>query len=164
MKLAILIISFILDGIFSNVLSINSLFYPLFTLISLIVIYPYYNSNQTFYKHAFCIGLAYDLIYTDTMIFYAFLFVLLSLIISKLSVLLTDNYVSLLIISLLSIVIFRTLTYISIIITGNMPFSFAILLKGIYSSLIANLLYVIVLNMITDVLSKKLKIRKNLRY
>lgn len=164
MTLTILILSFILDGLFSNLISINSIFYPLFTLISLIVIYPYYNNNKTFYKHALFIGLAYDLIYTNTMVFYAFVFVLAALIISKLSILLTDNYVSLYIISILSIIIFRLVTYLSIIITGNMKFDINLLFKSIYSSLIANLIYVIVLNELTKFISKKLRIRKNLRY
>ena len=98
MKEAILIISFILDGIFSNFLPSNSIFNSLFTLVSLIIVYPYFNGNRhDYYKYAFILGLAYDLIYTDTVIFYAFVFLSVSFIISRFMLVLANNYLNIVI-------------------------------------------------------------------
>ncbi len=164
MKYAIVVISFFLDGIFSNIFPINSVFYPLFTLMSLIIAYPYYSDNNTYYKFVFFMGALYDLIYTDTFIFYAFVFLLVSMIIAKLSVWLADNYLSLMIITLISITFFKSISYLLMVITGNMKFSFDILFKSIYSSLIVNIIFVIILNITVTFISKRLGIRKSLRY
>lgn len=164
MTLTLLIISFILDGIFSNILPINSLFNPLFTLIALIVVFPYYNEEKKYYKHAFFIGLAYDLIYTDTMIFYAFLFLFFSFLISKATLLIADNYFGLMILSLFFIALFRIVTYICLIVTGNINFDLEVLFRSVYTSIIPNLIFALILNMITNIIRKKLKIRKSIRY
>lgn len=164
MKYVFIIISFFLDGFISNYISINGIFYPLFTLMSLIIMYPYYSHNNTFYKFTFFVGVVYDLIYTDTFIFYAFIFLIVALVIAKLSVLLADNYLSIMIITLISIILFRTISYILIVISGNIRFSFDILFKSIYSSLLLNIIYVVILNIVVTFTSKKLGIRKSLRY
>ena len=165
MKIAILIISFLLDGIITNFISIDSIFYPLFTLVALIVIFPYFNDNKDYYKSAFAIGLAYDLIYTDTLIYYSFLFLFLSFLISKLIKFLADNYISLIIITLIIIVIFRSITFLFISLIGNIPFDINIWFKSIYSSVIINIIYVIILSIVTNFLSNKFRIRKSsLRY
>lgn len=164
MKYIIVILSFILDGIFSNIFPINSVFYPLFTLISFIIVYPYYSDNSNYYKFSILIGSLYDIIYTDTFIFYGLIFFIVAVIISKMSGWFADNYLSLTIITLTSIITFKTVSYLLMVVTGNIPFNFQILLKGIYSSIIVNIIYAIILNIFTLFLSKKFKIRKSLRY
>lgn len=164
MKYAFTLISFFLDGLISNYFSIDGIFYPLFTLMSLIIMYPYYSDNRIYYKFTFFMGAFYDLIYTDTFIFYAFIFLIVSIVIAKLSVLLADNYLSIMIITLISIILFRTISYVLIVVSGNIKFSFDILFKSIYSSLVLNIIYVILLNIIVSFTSKKLGIRKCLRY
>lgn len=164
MKYIIVVLSFLLDGVFSNIFPINSVFYPLFTLVSLIIVYPYYSNNSDYFKYSALIGALYDLIYTDTFIFYALLFLIIAYIISKMSGWFADNYLSLLIITLVSIITFKILSYILMVATGNLPLDLGTLLKGIYSCLIVNIVYAILLSMFTTFVSKKLGIRKSLRY
>ena len=164
MKYIIVILSFLLDGVFSNIFPINSVFYPLFTLVSFVVVYPYYSNNSDYFKYSVFIGVLYDLVYTDTFIFYGLLFLIVSFIISKLSVWFADNYFSLLIITLVSIVVFKITAYILMVLAGSMPFSFKILFAGIYNSLIVNIIYAILLSKFTSFVSRKLGIRKSLRY
>lgn len=165
MKFLIIIISFLLEGIVSNYIPLNSIFCPLFTLASLIVAYPYFNSDKTlYYKCSFVLGLAYDLIYTDTMIFYAFLFLFISYIITKLSIVLADNYINSIIILMICIILFRVITYILIVMTGNMSFNIHVLFKGIYSSFLANIIYIILLLLITNFIDFKFHIKKKTRY
>ena len=165
MKTFILVFSFLLDGILSNYLPINSLFTPLFSLVSLIIVYPYFNGNKRdYYKYAFLLGLFYDLIYTDTLVFHAFLFLFMSFLITKFTLVLSDNYLNLIIITVITIVIFRSVSYILIFITGNINIDYHVFLKGIYSSLILNIIYSVILLFITNFISDKYNIKKNSHY
>ena len=46
MIVLISMISFFLDGILSRYILPNSLFLPLFTIVSLVIIYPYFNNDN----------------------------------------------------------------------------------------------------------------------
>ena len=81
-----IIISFVLDSIISNFLSINTLFAPLFTLMSLVIVYPYFNgNNKNFLITSFVTGVAYDLIYTNTIVIHGLLFVAIAFLIIRLN-------------------------------------------------------------------------------
>lgn len=167
MKEVILVISFLLDGIFSNFLPVNGIFAPLFTLVSLIVVYPYFDGDKrNYYKYSFVLGLIYDLIYTDTMVYYAFLFLFMAFIIIKLTIILNDNYINIVIITIISIIIFRSITYILMVITGNVSFNYHIWFNSIYSSILANVIYAVILLSIANFINRKIKFKKshNLRW
>ena len=82
MSIVILIISLLLDGIINNNIPyINlSLFTPLLTLISIIVIYPLYKKEDNKYLITiFITGIIYDLLYTNLLFYNGVLCVLLGL-------------------------------------------------------------------------------------
>ena len=95
MQLAIIVtvISFFLESIVSNFVSINSdLFLPLFTIVSLVIIYPYLKKERAnYYKIAAVLGLFYDIVYTDTLILNLFLFVMTAYFITKMNYILSNN-------------------------------------------------------------------------
>lgn len=157
MKILIILISFILEGIFSNYLPVNSYFASLFTLTSLIIIYPLFTENKDYYKYTFLTGLAYDLIYTDTMIFHAIIFCFMGFLISRLNLVLTDNYINTLIILALSLAIYRVITYLILILVSSLSFNFLNLILSILKSLTANLIYGLVLFLIIRKCQKKYK-------
>lgn len=75
MIIFISVFSFLLDGILSKYL-IKTIFAPMLTIVSLVIIYPYFNNNNYRYlKYNAIIGLLYDIVYMDT-IFYNFSFFL----------------------------------------------------------------------------------------
>ena len=162
MIISILVISFLMDGIFSNYVPLNGLLIPLFSLVGLIVSYDFFTfEKEEFYKYAFILGLSYDLIYTDTFIFYAFLFMLMAFIIVHVSKILTSNYFGLILVSLICIILFRCITYFFLIITGNVILNIDNLYKGIYSSLLINILYGFIVKCICDfITSSKLRRKK----
>ena len=83
MIILILLISFTLEGIFSNLLSANSILIPLFTIISFVIVYPYFkNAKNKFYIYAGLIGLLYDIVYTNCPFVNTFTFLITSLMIS----------------------------------------------------------------------------------
>jgi len=158
----ILTLSFILDSIISNFISLNSLFIPLLTIMALIIIYPYFNSNKNKYLMVcFVTGICYDLIYTNTIIIHGFLFLVLGFVVIKLNLILSNNYVNVAIMALIVITIYRIVSYGLLLITANVSFDFLILFKSIYSSLILNIIYVSLTFIITDRIANKLKIRRS---
>lgn len=145
MKAIILIVSFLLEGVISNFVSMDGFLAPLFTLTALTVIYPLFEESNKYYKYAFFTGLAYDLFYTDTIIFHAILFCLMAFIITKLNLVLTDNYVNMLVIVGISILSYRVITYLCLALVSNMAFNLEALLLSVLKSLIINLLYSVIL-------------------
>lgn len=162
MIIVICILSFVLDSLISNFIPINSIFCTLFSLMSLILIYPYFNGNhEKYYITSFVMGLACDLIYTDTIIVNAVLFLLIAIVITRLNYILSNNYINVIIMALICIVIFRTITYCLLLMTGNVNWNMSNLLKSINRSIISNSLYVSIGYIITDTISYKLKIKKS---
>lgn len=158
---AVLIISFILDSIVSNFISLGSLFFPLFTLMALIIIYPYFNNNRhKYFGVCLATGICYDLIYTNTIIIHGMLFLLIGFIITRLNLIISNNYINVGIMAIICIVIYRFLAYGLLLITASTSFEWLSLLKSIYSSLILNIFYVVVVYIITDKISRKLKIHR----
>ena len=105
---AVLIISFILDSIVSNFISLDSLFFPLFTLMALIIIYPYFNNNrQKYFGVCLVTGICYDLIYSNTIIIHGMLFLLIGFIITRLNLIISNNSINVGIMAIVCIVIYR---------------------------------------------------------
>ena len=157
MKIIIVIVSFLLEGVISNFISINGYLAPLFTLVSLIMIYPLFEESTHYYKYAFLTGLAYDLFYTDTIIFHAIIFCFMAFIIMRLNLVLSDNFINVLIIIALSILVYRVLTYGLLVFINSMDFDFKVLGFSILKSMILNLFYGSVLFVLIQKFKKKRK-------
>lgn len=155
MKAIILIVSFLLEGVVSNFVSIDGFCAPLFTLVALIIIYPLFEDYSQYYKYAFVTGLAYDLFYTDTIIFHAIVFCFMAFIITRMNLVLSDNYLNLLIIIVLCILIYRTFTYSLLVLVSTMSFSLIALIFSILKSLIINLIYSMFLFFVVKKCQKK---------
>ena len=82
MIILISIISFFLDGILSHYILPNSLFLPLFTVVALVLIYPYFNNNNyRYFKYIALLGLLYDISYLDTLFLNFFIFIIIGFIV-----------------------------------------------------------------------------------
>ena len=162
MIIAISIISFVLEGFVSNFISLNSLFMPLFTLMSLIIIFPYFNENiKPYLITSFIIGVFYDVIYTNTVVIHGLLFLLIAFVIIKLNVIFSNNWVNVMIMALICIIVYRITSFGILVITNTIPLNGLILLKSIYQSILLNLVFVTLAFIITDEISFKLKIKKS---
>ena len=80
----IIIISFLIDGILTNFLPymVNDLSYftPLFTLVSIFLVYPFYQKKEKkYYGTIFLLGIIYDLFYTNLLFFNAMLFLMIAI-------------------------------------------------------------------------------------
>lgn len=86
MAILIIGISLLLDGILTNYLPFLpndlSLFTPLLTITSLVLIYPFFRKQEkNYYITLFITGIIYDLFYTNLLFFHAVIFLLLGVII-----------------------------------------------------------------------------------
>ena len=75
----IFIVSFFLDGILSNFLPYMvgdlSLFTPMLTIVSFVVVYPFFiKKTKWYFVSCFFIGIFYDFMYTNLLFYNAILF------------------------------------------------------------------------------------------
>ena len=142
MIVAVLLISFILEGIISNLVPTSSLFIPLFSIVSLLVTYPLFNENKIKYLiYSGTLGLLYDLVYTNTPFINTFTFVITALIITFICKFITLNNL------LLCLFRYRI-------------FNNSTLLEGLYSSLILNVVYSYILYVVIEIINKKRKYKR----
>lgn len=156
------IASFFLESIVSNFIGIDSkVLVPLFTLISLIIIYPYFKSNNsTYLKTCVFIGLFYDFVYTDTLILNAMAFLTIGYFITKYNYFFSTNIANLCIMIPLSIIIYRIFIYLILCLSGFIVFNWDNLFLSIYSSLVINIIYGLLIYLITNYFARKYKIKK----
>ena len=161
MIVALLLISFILEGIVSNLVPANSLFIPLFAIVALLVSYPYFNDNRVKYLiYSGALGFLYDLVYTNTPFINTFSFLISSLIIILICKFITINKLNLILIALFILLFHQTVNYILLCLFNYRIFNNITLLEGLYSSLIINVIYSYIAHIIISIISKKCKYRR----
>lgn len=164
-NILIMVLSFFLDGICSNLIQISSLFYPLFSLLSLVIIFPYFSkkNRRKYYIYAFLIGLTYDILYTNTLFLNSLYFLAAGIFINLLYNLITNNIYSCILISIFIIICYRLFTYLFILLNNYVKLDIRYLFESIYSSLIINIIYVIFFYYLCYLINKKRKRRKSKR-
>lgn len=159
MIVIVTMLSFFLDGILSKYILPNTFFLPLFTIVSLVIIYPYFNNNNfRYFKFISLIGLLYDITYFNTLFYNFFIFIILGFIIGLLNYLLSNNLYTNLLTTIIIIIIYRIILFLIIFIFKNHTYSLFELLQSIYKSLILNIIYCIVIYILTEIYSRKYKI------
>lgn len=150
-------ISFFLESLFSIMFNFNLLF----SVVTLVVLYPFFsNKNYQYYSYAFFYGFLYDLVYTDSLFFNAFIFLLVGLLIKKINLSVSNNHISIILIGLVTIVYYRFLSFLALVLVGYLPFNLSVLLKSIGCSILVNSIYIFILYSILDYLSYKYRILK----
>ena len=158
----IIFISLFFEAALSNIVSLNSLFLPLFSIVSLPLIWPYFKKNDlSFIAVCTLIGFIYDLVFTSMPYTNTIVFLILSVVIILNYRLFKYNIISSNILSVILIVLYRIIGYFILIIIGYLNFSFDFLLKSIYSSLIINLIYGIIIYIIIDLIANIFDKKKN---
>lgn len=161
MIVVVLLISFILEGIVSNLVPTSSLFIPLFSIVSLLVTYPLFNENKIKYLiYSGTLGLLYDLVYTNTPFINTFTFVITALIITFICKFITLNKLNLVLIILFILLFNQTINYLLLCLFRYRIFNNATLLEGLYSSLILNVVYSYILYVVIEIINKKRKYKR----
>ncbi|MDD4036422.1 MAG: rod shape-determining protein MreD [Bacilli bacterium] len=160
-----IIISFLLEGLVSHffpfMLNNIGAFYPMFTLISLVLIYPYFNKDNTkFSRVGILAGLFYDMVYTNMFPFNIVSFFIMTLLIRLLNLYLSNNYINALIMCLTVLIGYEFSNFIVLNIIGYTTISFNSFFYKLYNSILINLLYVIIGYYLLTRISKKYNIRR----
>ena len=150
------IISFLLEQLILVTFDKNSLLIPLFSLISLLFTYQLLKNKKNLLYVGLVMGFIYDIALTQTLFLNTLLFALISIIIIHYYNLMSTKLIYTIILALICIITYRTITYIAYIIFNIESFDIFELLKGIYSSLIINIVYIVIMQLI---LNKKIKRR-----
>lgn len=144
----IVAISFLLDGILSNIKYL--IFLPLLTLTSLLVYRYKFKKNLSYLILLFIIGYLYDICYTDLYLVNACILFIIGLIINYLFSKKINVYISFAI----CILFYRTLSYLVYLLKGINYFDTSLFLKSIYSSFLLNICYLFILK---NILKKQIK-------
>ena len=158
----IILISLILDGLLTNYLPylVNdlSLFTPLFTLISISLLYPYYRKKEKeFFITIFITGFIYDLFYTNLLFINGLLFLLIGYLSKFIYRRYEIDYFKLIIYITLIVVVYESSLVLIILIFNLVPVTLTKLLYKISHSLILNIIYGELLYFILNNLPKKYK-------
>lgn len=157
----VVILSFLLEILFSNLVSSSGLFIPLFFLVTLVIIYPYFKSKSNYIIICLICGLLYDLGFLNTAFVNTLCFTFTGLFIMFLHSYINYNIVSTSIVNIISIVFYRIINYLLLCLVAYTNFNILISVKGIYSSLIVNILYGIILYLLLEFISKRFNIKKS---
>lgn len=153
---AVLIFSFLLEAISTNLVNTNSFLIPLFTLTSLVMIYPYFNKkNINYILVCLIIGLFYDIVFADSIFVNTVSFGLVGAL-----TMLCYNYVkcniySSSIVNFIMLITYRIISYTILLSINYVTFNNRVFFMGIYKSLIMNIIYGALLYLLIEIIAKK---------
>ena len=160
--IVILVVSFFLDGILSNFLPYMvgdlSLFTPMITIVSLVIVYPLFTKRLKYYFFScFVIGLLYDFMYTNLLFYNAILFLAVGCITMFMNRYIRRTWLSTLLFLVVAIVGYECMNAIIILIFQLVPMTFSRLIYKVSHSLLLSLFYGEFLYFIIWLLPKKYK-------
>ena len=137
--------SFLLEGFMSNIFASSltdvSYFTTIYTVISFVVIYPYFYNKKKYYILLIIFGILFDALYTSTFIVHVFIFLGICFVIYLLNNILSDNIFMINIISIIAIITYHLLSFIILSIAGYANYSFLLLGRIIVHSIIMTIIY-----------------------
>lgn len=158
-----LIISFLIQGLFSNLSGFSipnlSIFSAVYVLINLVVIQQYFEDDKKFLILIVIFGMLTDIVYSNTLILCTCLFIAIFYLNKLFSFFFPYNIFTINGFSILSMIIFHTLTFIFLMLLGFDSFRFTTLLKVIGCNIIMTIIYTTVLYYCIDILYKKFKLK-----
>ncbi len=139
------IVSFLLDGLLSNHINTNiinpSYFMTIYSLISLIVIYNYFENEKKYLYILLVTSILFDIVYTNTLFLNVFIFLIIYLIIKRINYYIPNNLLTINIKSILAITIYHTMTYILLLLANYYSYSFKLLGIILSRSIIMTIIY-----------------------
>ena len=150
----IIIISFILESITSNIVKTNSLFIPLFVITSLNVLYPYFKLKNNFIICFIICGILYDIIFSDSIFINTISFGACSIVLILYYNYFKYSLFNSILGTIIIIILYRLLSYGLLLIIDFLSFNLFNMLSGIYTSILLNIIYSIILYLICKLLPK----------
>lgn len=157
------IISFLLDGLVSNYLSFTltepSYLKTIYSVVSLVIIYNYFDNQKKYLYILISLGIFFDIIYTNTFILNIIVFLIIYIILSNLDYVITTNIFTINLKSIVCISSYHILTYIILLLANYNNYSIKllgiILLRSIIMTIIYTSISYFIMNKIYD--NKRIK-------
>ena len=157
------IISFLLYSIISNLIPFNlidpSWFKTIYSIISLVILYNYFDNQKKYLSIVIILGIFFDIVYTNTFILNVIVFLIIYLILSRLDYVITTNIFTINLKSIVCISSYHILTYIILLLSNYNNYSIKllglILLRSIIMTIIYTSISYLLMNKIYD--NKRIK-------
>ena len=158
----IMIISLLLDGLLTNFLPFMpndlSYFTPLFTVVSIFIIYPYYRKNiKKYLITIFILGMIYDIFYTNLLFFNGVLFCLVGLLVKLLYKNFEVTPIRLLFYLVIIVSFYESLYGIILLVFQMVPVTINKIIYKISHTLLLNIIYGEVVFIIEKIIPRKYK-------
>ena len=139
------IISFLLDGIISNIIPFNlvdpSYFKTIYSVISLVIIYNYFDNHKKYLTILITLGVFFDIIYTNTFILNIIVFIIIYIVLSNLDYIITTNIFTINLKSIVCISTYHISTYIILLLANYNNYSIKLLGLILIRSIIMTIIY-----------------------
>lgn len=156
-----IIFSFLFESVFSNIVNINSIFIPLFLITTLVILYPYFkNKKINFIVVCIISGLLYDISFADSIFVNTISFCIIGLFIILAYDYISYNICSSNFLNVIILILYRFISYVFLCLVHYISFNETNLIKGIYSSIIINIIYGIIIFIIVDLVAKIFNIKR----
>jgi len=157
------IISFFLDGLISNLVPFNlvdpSYLKTIYSIISLVIIYNYFDNHKKYLSILIVLGIFFDIVYTNTFILNIVVFFIIYIILSYLDYIIPTNIITINIKSIACISSYHILTYIILLLSNYNNYSIKllglILIRSIIMTIIYTTISYLIMNKIYD--NKRIK-------
>lgn len=160
----LLIFSFLFEGFISNYLSSSlgnfNLFSTLYTLICLIVVFPYFYNEKKYYILLIIFGALIDIVYTNTFMLNIVLFIIISIIIKIINLILPENILMVNIMSICAVMLYYILSYLVLTIINYNTYPLALLFELCLNSLAMTIIYTSILYCTIEFLFSKFDIKQ----
>ena len=139
------IISFLLDGIISNIVPFNlldpSYFKTIYSIISLVILYNYFDNHKKYLTILITLGVFFDIIYTNTFILNIIVFLIIYIVLSNLDYIITTNIFTINLKSIVCISTYHISTYIILLLANYNNYSIKLLGLILIRSIIMTIIY-----------------------
>ena len=139
------IISFFLDGLISNLVPFNlvdpSYLKTIYSIISLVIIYNYFDNHKKYLSILIVLGIFFDIVYTNTFILNIVVFFIIYIILSYLDYIIPTNIITINIKSIACISSYNILTYIILLLSNYNNYSIKLLGLILIRSIIMTIIY-----------------------
>lgn len=159
-----LIVSFVLENVMASIfpatLGSVSYFTTIYTIIALVVIYPYFANEKKYYILVVIFGALFDILYTSTLLINVVFFLLIAVIIKVLNTIMSDNIFTTNVISIISIIIYHLLSFVILNLETSQTYSLILLGKIITHSILMTIIYTTISYVIIKLIYNKLDMKQ----
>lgn len=157
------IISFILDSLISNLISFNlvdpSHFKTIYSIVSLVIIYNYFDNKKKYLSILVILGILFDIVYTNTFILNIVVFLIIYIILSYLDFIIPTNLITINIKSIVCIFSYYILTYIILLLSNYNNYNIKLLGLILIRSIIMTIIYTTISYLIMNKMYENKKIK-----